>query len=930
MGVVKNLIVRIGADVRGLVNGMDTSSSATARASENIKKSTTDLKKNTKQNFGDARKSVREYSQYVANLKQAHQSASQSIPMLKDKLSQVESVYQSVKTATAGLDLSKPLEEQILEAENNLVKIERNAKKVEKQIAALGNSRSRGSSAKLDALQRELSTLGEKSRNAQLRLEYLNQIADNLGTSRIHFASDAGLKTLAADVTNARKQLQATEAVANETGQKLRSMGVAPTLKFALKSIGKEAAAAAGGGVKKLWQGLKDIAGKTVEGIASVPGRLLNIGKSAAAGSGGIGKMVKSIRNIGIASLALRVASGIFGQLRSIISNYISQNAALNASVTSLKNQMGEALAPAIHLVLAAFQRLMPIVTAVANAINSIFTALFGNISATTAGIQASAAAAGSAADSLETYGFDQITKVSEPSGGGAGGSLNQNQQTQEQSAIIQRLTGWITELKNAFKKGDWKGVGKVLGDGVNSALGAVASMDFGPKAKELVDNIAETIGSFIDTVDWNGILGGLTDAISYTCDTLSGYLADTDWFNLGDSLAVLVENGFYVDWKGLAKSIFKLLGSALGATVSTLCGFLNRICTDIGDYFSKKISESGGDVAQGLWEGIKEGLGNIGSWIKTNILDPFVEGFKEAFDIHSPSRVLEALGKLLIDGLYNGLLGNWSRIIEAVRSWAEDIKRTFSGAWSDCKETVSQKWSDISGTVKAKSGEIQLEVAGAFTGVKKSIVDKLTEAWLGGSAALSSLETDAAGVWEKLRSKASTAASNIASGVTSGFWNMKSGVVSVFESMYSGIKVWINNIIGGIERMINTIVSGLNNLIAKFNNNSLISLVDKYAGIKIKLSLLSGVTLPRLAKGTIVDGPTAAIVGESGKEAVMPLENHTGWIDNLADRIAARNGGSGVPMILQIYIGKRKLTDYVIQDINQITDTTGVCPIHV
>ncbi|NRT27884.1 hypothetical protein [Clostridium beijerinckii] len=34
-------------------------------------------------------------------------------------------------------------------------------------------------------------------------------------------------------------------------------------------------------------------------------------------------------------------------------------------------------------------------------------------------------------------------------------------------------------------------------------------------------------------------------------------------------------------------------------------------------------------------------------------------------------------------------------------------------------------------------------------------------------------------------------------------------------------------------------------------------------------------------------------MVGEAGKEAVMPLENNTGWIDDLAGKIAGKIGGN-------------------------------------
>ena len=41
------------------------------------------------------------------------------------------------------------------------------------------------------------------------------------------------------------------------------------------------------------------------------------------------------------------------------------------------------------------------------------------------------------------------------------------------------------------------------------------------------------------------------------------------------------------------------------------------------------------------------------------------------------------------------------------------------------------------------------------------------------------------------------------------------------------------------------------------------------------------------MAKGGIVNGATPLIAGEAGKEAIMPLENNTGWIDSIANRVA-------------------------------------------
>ena len=43
---------------------------------------------------------------------------------------------------------------------------------------------------------------------------------------------------------------------------------------------------------------------------------------------------------------------------------------------------------------------------------------------------------------------------------------------------------------------------------------------------------------------------------------------------------------------------------------------------------------------------------------------------------------------------------------------------------------------------------------------------------------------------------------------------------------------------------------------------------------------------IAELAEGGVVDRPTPAIFGERGAEAVVPLENNTGWINRIAKQI--------------------------------------------
>jgi hypothetical protein len=44
-------------------------------------------------------------------------------------------------------------------------------------------------------------------------------------------------------------------------------------------------------------------------------------------------------------------------------------------------------------------------------------------------------------------------------------------------------------------------------------------------------------------------------------------------------------------------------------------------------------------------------------------------------------------------------------------------------------------------------------------------------------------------------------------------------------------------------------------------------------------------------ATGGIVRHPTRAMIGENGQELILPLENNTGWMDQLARRISGAGG---------------------------------------
>ena len=113
------------------------------------------------------------------------------------------------------------------------------------------------------------------------------------------------------------------------------------------------------------------------------------------------------------------------------------------------------------------------------------------------------------------------------------------------------------------------------------------------------------------------------------------------------------------------------------------------------------------------------------------------------------------------------------------------------------------------------------------------------------------------------------------------GLWNNVKNTFTnlgtkIGDAIGKAVKAGINGVISQIERVIN---SGIDLI------NGAIRLINLLPGVNV--GGIGRISFPRLARGGVVDSATFAEIGEAGAEAVVPLENNTGWITKIAQQLA-------------------------------------------
>lgn len=276
------------------------------------------------------------------------------------------------------------------------------------------------------------------------------------------------------------------------------------------------------------------------------------------------------------------------------------------------------------------------------------------------------------------------------------------------QETVRNTTTGLMDMVNSVIQTTDWTLVGQSFGNAINTLLDfiytAIHNFDWKGAGVALADFVAGTI----QTLDTGKIGGTISDAITGLLDFALGFVEGTDWGEMADTLYNKIKDFITnIDFAGIADRTFELIGAAFGGLASFVGTMISNAINDAKKYFQKKTEESGGSVVKGIFKGIKDAIEGIYTWIKDHVFKPIMNGFREAFGIHSPSTVMAEQGKYIIEGLLKGVKDNISSFIDDIKKIPKktlnaigNIKDKVLGKGSDIvsglKEGLSDKWSDL------------------------------------------------------------------------------------------------------------------------------------------------------------------------------------------------------------------------------------------
>lgn len=587
---------------------------------------------------------------------------------------------------------------------------------------------------------------------------------------------------------------------------------------------------------------------------------------------------------------------------------------ALTPFITALYNAgaaLLNVLAPALNAVIPYISAFVNAIATAVNWISSLFGFLGGGGGAATEAVSKISNGMGVAAAGAE--------KLASSVGGVAGGASKAAKEVEKLKKTTEGFDELIImpEAPSADASGGGAGGGGSAGGGggvandlgldnatFNESLNQNAS-----SAEAFANKIREIFGSLKDALTpsieaWSGAFATIGEAWTLAKDNfLNGLISIKDGFaSIGlyllEEFIPSVVNSFSENLAPFFGDVLGLGIQQLGVTFEWLGGLIQSICADI----IQPALENMQMVATGIfdaigkaWEKHGKGLldGATGVW---NSIRDVIQDFYDNLVVPIWQKIQDVLNKVWTEGLQPLV----AQVADSAGSIAEDLLALYNETIYPVVDWILNKIypivTKVIDAVATAFGDLAITLSGIVSGlvqVFEGLVKFLTGVFTG----------DWKKAWEGVKT------------IFSGAWN---AIKSLLKTPINGIIDILNKMINGVCNAINAVVGAANKI-----KVTIPSWVPVYGGrsFGVNLPRVSAAQIPKLAEGGIVTDSILANIGERGKEAVLPLENNTEWMDTLADKIANRNNS---PSKIVLMLDGKELGWANIKSINNITKQTG------
>lgn len=381
-----------------------------------------------------------------------------------------------------------------------------------------------------------------------------------------------------------------------------------------------------------------------------------------------------------------------------------------------------------------------------------------------------------------------------------------------------------------------------------------------GGKLGQVVDSVKTKLSPMVNTVKEK--LSGVKDAFGSAFSNAFEFVKNS--YNEGalKPVADKVVSAFSAVKTAIAEKftgIKDAIGEKLTAVGDAASGVKDKIAakfTTVKDAVVEKFNSIKAGVAVAL-ASIIEVVSNIVGGVRS-VVTTIIEGIRTHI-----GNAAEAV-RTTITNIIEGIKLNFQNFFTSIRTVFENIKAAVSGIFEGIKTVVSGVFQTIVGIFTLNLDTIKGGVQNVITGITV-IIDGAKQVVMN--------------VWNAITSAATLAFNNIRTVVTNVIEEIKTVIQSIkdtFSNVFNSVKNIVSNVFNSIKTTISNVWKGIKNLIKAPHivQTGTISI----AGISTPIPKLG---IQWYAKGGIMTRPTmfgmnggnAMVGGESGAEAVLPLD---------------------------------------------------------